>query len=58
MNKKERQKIMTNNLKIIYDEYSAYVYHLMALKPFFKDLIEISMGKNQNLDLTEISETK
>lgn len=54
MKQRERQKILTKNLEIVYDEYSAYVYHLMALKPFFKDMISISKGKIPNFDLSEM----
>lgn len=58
MNQSEKQKILTRNLQIVYDEYSAYVYHLIALKPFFKDMIDISKGKNPNFDLSEIIQIK
>lgn len=58
MNKKEREKILTKNLKIVYDEYSAYVYHLLALKPFFQDMIETSVGKTPKFDLSEMVKSK
>ena len=51
MKQKERQKILTKNLEMVYDGYSNYIYHLLALKPFFKDLISISKGKVPIFDL-------
>ncbi len=41
-------------MEIIYNEYSAYVYQLLALKPFMKDLISVAKGKPPTFDLSEI----
>jgi hypothetical protein len=54
MKQTERQKFITKQLEIIYDEYSTYVYQLIALKPFLNDIIEVSKGKKPVFDLSEI----
>jgi len=58
MKQTERQKFITKQLEIIYDEYSAYVYQLIALKPFLDDMIAVSKGKEPVFDLSEIIKKK
>lgn len=54
MRQTKRQKFITKQLEIIYDEYSTYVYQLIALKPFINDIIAVSKGEKPVFDLSEI----
>lgn len=58
MNQRERNKILKENFEVIYDEYSKSLYNLLSIKPFLKDLIDISKGKTPLFDLSEIIDTR
>ena len=57
MNEQERKDFVFKEIDAIYEEFSNDIDHLVLLRHFFKDTLEVAKGAEPNYKASEIFKT-